>query len=48
MEFGQPSFTDVEYGNRRRVSKRERFLQQMNDMIPWARWVGSRGPGGSG
>ncbi len=22
MEFGQPSFTDVEYGNRRRVSKR--------------------------
>lgn len=40
MEFGQPSFTDVEYGNRRRVSKRERFLQQMNDMIPWVRWVG--------
>ncbi|NLA28433.1 MAG: IS5 family transposase [Propionibacterium sp.] len=40
MEFGQPSFTDVEYGNRRRVSKRERFLQQMNDTIPWARWVG--------
>lgn len=40
MEFGQPSFTDVEYGNRRRVSKRERFLQQMNDTIPWVRWVG--------
>ena len=36
----QPSFTDVEYGNRRRVSKRERFLEQMDATIPWATWVG--------
>jgi IS5 family transposase len=36
----QPSFTDVEYGNRRRVSRREVFLQTMNDTIPWSVWIG--------
>ena len=36
----QLSFTDVEYGNRRRVSRRERFLEAMDATIPWARWVG--------
>jgi transposase, IS5 family len=36
----QPSFTDVEYGNRRRVSRREQFLQMMDATIPWAEWVG--------
>ncbi|MEO7069777.1 MAG: IS5 family transposase, partial [Nostocoides sp.] len=35
----QPSFTDVEYGNRRRVSRRETFLETMNTTIPWATWV---------
>lgn len=42
-EFGmrseQRSFTDVEYSNRRRVSRREQFLESMDDSIPWARWV---------
>lgn len=36
----QPSFTDVEYGNRRRVSRREQFLQTMDELIPWDQWVG--------
>jgi IS5 family transposase len=36
----QPSFTDVEYGNRRRVSRRDQFLQTMDATIPWASWVG--------
>src|SRR3954447_556842 len=40
MECGQPSFTDVEYGNRRRVSRREQFLDAMDATIPWAAWVG--------
>jgi IS5 family transposase len=40
MRSGQPSFTDVEYGNRRRVSRRERFLDMMDATIPWAVWVG--------
>ena len=35
----QLSFTDVEYGNRRRVSRREQFLEAMDATIPWARWV---------
>jgi IS5 family transposase len=40
MDSDQPSFTDVEYGNRRRVSRRERFLETMNATIPWTTWVG--------
>jgi IS5 family transposase len=35
----QPSFTEVEYGNRRRVSRREQFLETMDATIPWASWV---------
>lgn len=40
MRVEQPSFTDLEYGNRRRVSKRERFLEAMDATIPWDEWVG--------
>jgi len=40
MDSGQPSFTDIEYGNRRRVSRRELFLQMMDAAIPWTIWVG--------
>ena len=40
MRSEQPSFTDVEYANRRRVSRREEFLQMMDATIPWTRWVG--------
>ncbi|MGB8382934.1 MAG: IS5 family transposase [Dermatophilaceae bacterium] len=40
MDSEQPNFTDIEYGNRRRVSRRERFLATMDATIPWARWVG--------
>jgi IS5 family transposase len=40
MRNEQPSFTDVEYGNRRRVSRREQFLATMDTTIPWSRWVG--------
>ena len=40
MRSEQPSFTDVEYQNRRRVSRREEFLETMDATIPWARWVG--------
>lgn len=40
MDSEQPSFTDVEYGNRRRRSKREQFLETMDGTIPWAAWVG--------
>jgi IS5 family transposase len=40
VDSEQPSFTDVEYGNRRRISKREQFLEQMDATIPWRVWVG--------
>lgn len=40
MDSDQPSFTDIEYGNRRRVSRREKFLAAMDATIPWATWVG--------
>lgn len=39
MRSEQPSFTDIEYGNRRRVSRREAFLDTMDTTIPWAEWV---------
>jgi len=39
MRSEQPSFTEVEYGNRRRVSRRERFLEMMDATIPWGTWV---------
>ncbi len=40
MEIEQPRFTDAEYGSRRRVSRRERFLEMMNVTIPWGfAWV---------
>ncbi len=40
MRSEQPSFTDLEYGNRRRVSRREQFLEAMDATIPWGSWVG--------
>ena len=55
MDRDQPSFVDVEYGNRRRVSRRELFLETMDATIPWAIWVGliephyyAAGPGKKG
>jgi len=40
VDSEQSSFTDIEYGNRRRASRREQFLEQMDAMVPWAVWVG--------
>jgi len=55
VDSDQPSFTDIEYGNRRRVSRREQFLETMSATIPWGTWVGviephyySAGPGKKG
>jgi len=52
MDADQPSFTDIEYGNRRRVSRRESFLETMDTTIPWDVWVGliepHYYPGGAG
>jgi len=35
----QLSFADVEYSNRRRIAKKEQFLNAMEDIVPWEHWV---------
>lgn len=35
----QVNFTDLEYGMRKRTTKREVFLNAMDDFIPWTEWV---------
>ena len=35
----QQSFCDIEYSNRRRKTKREEFLDSMNEIIPWDQWI---------
>lgn len=35
----QQTFSDMEYSNRRKKTKREEFLDAMDEMIPWDYWV---------
>ena len=35
----QQSFSDMEYKNRKRKTRREEFLDVMEQIIPWAQWV---------
>ena len=35
----QITFSDIEYASRKRISKKEKFLDAMEAMIPWDRWV---------
>ena len=35
----QTTFTDIEYGNRKRKTKREAFLECMDEIIPWDKVV---------
>jgi IS5 family transposase len=39
MKFKQKSFTDLEYDNRKKTTRREAFLKMMDEIIPWAEWV---------
>lgn len=34
--MNQMTFSDMEYSGRKRVTKKEKFLGEMNDIIPWA------------
>ena len=36
----QESFSDMEYRNRKKKTKREEFLEIMDEIIPWDEWVG--------
>lgn len=35
----QQNFTDIEYSNRRHITKREVFLEKMDRVLPWNVWV---------
>ena len=35
----QQTFTDMEYANRNRTTKREAFLDAMESIIPWKEWM---------
>jgi len=37
--MSQLSFSDIEYSQRKRTTKREEFLKIMEDIIPWEEWV---------
>ena len=38
-DMKQQTFSDIEYANRKRITKREEFLNSMNEIVPWADWV---------
>ena len=35
----QQTFSDIEYSGRKRKTKREEFLDSMDQIIPWDSWV---------
>ncbi len=35
----QQTFSDIEYSNRRKKTKREEFLDAMDELIPWDYWI---------
>ena len=36
----QETFTDIEYSFRKKKTKREEFLEIMDEISPWEEWVG--------
>jgi len=34
--MSQLSFSEAEYSNKKRTTRRERFLSRMEDLIPWS------------
>jgi IS5 family transposase len=35
----QTTFTDIEYSRRRKITRREEFLDTMDKIIPWGEWI---------
>ena len=35
----QGTFTDIEYSGRKKKTRREEFLEIMDEIIPWDEWV---------
>jgi IS5 family transposase len=40
----QQTFTDIEYGRRKRISRREVFLDTMESLVPWEKLEGQIRP----
>ena len=40
----QMTFSDVEYSGRKKVTQKEKFLSKMEQIIPWAEWIGKIQP----
>lgn len=36
---GQTTLTDVEYSRRKRITKKEEFLNAMDKIILWSKWI---------
>ena len=37
----QPTFADLEYAQKKRKTRRERFLERMDALLPWAEFGGA-------
>ena len=35
----QMTFSDMEYSRRKKRTQKEKFLQEMNEIIPWTEWI---------
>jgi hypothetical protein len=35
----RPTLSDIEYGRRKRATKRDEFLRIMEQSIPWDEWI---------
>lgn len=35
----QQTLTDMEYGNRKKKTKREEFVETMDEIVPWKKWI---------
>ena len=40
----QQTFTDIEYSCRKKKTRREEFLETMDEIIPWGEWIGIIAP----
>lgn len=40
----QLTFSDMEYSRRKKVTRREKFLKEMNRLVPWGKWVAAIEP----
>jgi IS5 family transposase len=38
------SFSDIEFGAKRRQIRRDKFMAEMNELVPWARLVALSDP----